>query len=181
MKRLKMISFVIGVVCLTISAVAIFNNTSNQENNNLNNINGIETINKEYKIGINTQFYIITEYKLCNHTIEEKKEITKDMINLTYDDIVTRYSGYEIIEFDVDKVVLKRSINEFCGEHYLVKEVDKKIGIYKILDDSTIELLQVLDINIDTLRQSDRYMFQTTGVTVNGKENLYKFLEDYDS
>lgn len=179
MRKLKIISFVLGVICLAISGVAILNDDKQQSY--ADNDNGIETINTEYKVGVNTDFTVITKYTLCNHEIEDKIEVTKEMINMTYADVVNKYKGYEIIEFNNDKVVLKNTLNEFCSQHYLVKETDGKIGVYRVLSDDKLELIKVLDVDIDTLRQADRYMFQTTGVSVNGKESLYQFLEDYDS
>lgn len=178
-KKAKSISFVIGMICLTISMIVFVNNSNN--NDIVNKPDVVETINKEYKIGINTNFTVITKYQLCNHTIEEKKEITKDMLNLTYEDIQNKYVGYEIVEFDNDRVILQHSVNEYCGDHYLLKETNNKIGVYRLIDDNNFELIQIIDVDIDTLRQSDRYMFKTTGVRVNGQDNLYKFLEDFDS
>lgn len=180
MRKIKIFSLVLGMICLTVSAIAIFNGMGNNDISNMG-IDGVETINKEYKIGINTDFKIVTEYTLCGHQIINNVEITRDMINLSYDDIITRYSGYEIVEFDSDIVILKRIVDEYCGEHYLVKENEGKIGVYIILDNDKLELMQTLDVSIDSLRQNDRYMFKNTGVTVNGKENLYQFLEDFDS
>ena len=63
----------------------------------------------------------------------------------------------------------------------MIKEEDNKIGLYSILADNNLEHIRWLDISIDMLRQNDRYMFKNTGVTIYGKENLYKFLEDFDS
>ena len=181
MKKFKIFSLVLGIVCLSISTVAIFNNINNDNVTNLSNETDIETINREDKIGANTNFIIETVYTLCGHTISNKVDIDKDVINLTYEEISNMYRGYEIVHFDSNNVVLKNAVNEYCKEHFLIKAEDDKIGVYNILADNNVEFVRWLDISIDMLRQNDRYMFKNTGVTIYGKENLYKFLEDFDS
>ena len=140
MKKLKIVSFVLGVVCLAISGIVILNNDTDQSY--VDNDNGIETVNTEYKVGVNTDFTIITRYTLCNHEIQNKVEITKEMINMTYNDVANMYRGYEVVQFNNDKVVLKKTLNEFCKEHYLVKEIDGKIGVYRVLADDKLELIK---------------------------------------
>ena len=73
------------------------------------------------------------------------------------------------------------SLENIDKEHFLINEEDNKIGLYSILADNNLEHIRWLDISIDMLRQNDRYMFKNAGVTIYGKENLYKFLEDFDS
>ena len=181
MRRLKIFSLILGIVCLSISGIAIFNSNDNDDVSNKNNEREIETINTEDKIGVNTDFVVETLYTMCGHTIIEKVEIDKSVINLTYQDIVNMYRGYDVVKFDSSNVLLKNTVNEYCKEHFLIKEEDNKIGLYSILADNNLEHIRWLDISIDMLRQNDRYMFKNAGVTIYGKENLYKFLEDFDS
>ena len=79
MRRLKIFSLILGIVCLTISGIAIFNNNDNDDVSNKNNEREIETINTEDKIGVNTDFVIETLYTMCGHTIIEKVEIDKSV------------------------------------------------------------------------------------------------------
>ena len=181
MKRLKICSFILGVICLAISTVVIFNDSKKDNIYNLNNSENIETINTQRKVGVNTKIKIITHYALCGHEIITNVDVTKDMMNLSYDELKNRYRGYEFINLDDDNIILKRNINDYCNEHFLVKIEDEKICIYVIHSDNTQEFISLLDIPIDTLRQNDRYMLKTTGITIFGKESLYKFLEDFDS
>lgn len=181
MRRLKILSLILGIVCLSISGIAIFSTNDNANVLKKNKERDIETINTEDKIGVNTSFVIETLYTMCGHTITEIVEIDKSVINLTYQDILNMYRGYDIVKFDSTNVLLKNTVNEYCKEHFLIKEENNKIGLYIILANNSLELVKWLDISIDMLRQNDRYMFKNTGVIIYGKENLYKFLEDFDS
>lgn len=60
---------------------------------------------------------------------------------------------------------------------YVVKAFNGKIGVF-IKDSETP--VQTLDVPVDTLPEQDRAVLEA-GITVTGRENLRKTLEDYGS
>ncbi len=187
MKKIRKICLVLAIICFAIAGSRIVYNVIN--NNQIDNIKNtkvnyeeqIETISKIDKIGINTNFNIIDKYTLCNHVITENIPIDKTVINKNYDDISQMYPDYMINTFNQNEVELEKSINEFCPYHYLLIEENDKVSVYREIDENSKDLVEILDIDIGTLRQADRYMFQTTGIKIYGKNELYQLIEDFDS
>ena len=60
---------------------------------------------------------------------------------------------------------------------YVVRIFEGKIGVFT--KDGTTPL-QVLEVFVDTLPEQDQAVLET-GITVTGRENLRKTLEDYES
>ncbi|MBE5821378.1 MAG: hypothetical protein E7311_02175 [Clostridiales bacterium] len=141
----------------------------------------IETINKQEKVNINTEIILTDKYLLCNHEIDSCVDINLNNINKTYEEIEKMYSEYNINEFNNKYIRLKREVNKYCPYHYILKEVDNKIGIYNKIDEETIELFNILDININNLRENDKQLFKEKGIELYGQEELYEFIEDFDS
>ena len=141
----------------------------------------IETINKEAKVGLNTQIILTDKYKFCNHEIDTNVLVDSKNINMTYEEIKNMYNDYEIAEFNSKYIRLQKEIETYCPYHYILKATDGKIGIYNQIDENKLELFNLLDINIDSLRENDKKLFLGEGIKIYGQEELYEFIEDFNS
>lgn len=151
-------------------------------NNTVNKIENIEipTSIQEEKISINTKIIEQIYYNGCNHMIEtELKDITK-YTNMTKSMLKRELPKWEIKEFSSDKVVLYMEDEDFCNEHFLVKDVDGYITIYTLNNSGDIlEILKTTEIATQYLTEADKSSLKE-GITVYTKQNLNKLIEDFE-
>ncbi len=186
MEKRKIIFFVLSAICFSVASVYI-----NKEEEIVNNqafydeciVDEIvtETIQKEDKIGPNTSIILRTLYTVCSHEVDEHITVDNNYINKTYDEIKEIFIDYDIIEFNNKHVTIKNTNETYCPYHYFLIEENEKITIYKEITEDKKELFETLDVLVDNLRQNDQYMFKNGGIKIYGRENLYKFIEDFDS
>lgn len=138
---------------------------------------------KEEKIGANTQVKLKTSYSLCEHK-EETIEDQANVINMNKEDLEKAYIGWDIVNFSEDEVNLEKEIEGICGEHYIVTEENGLVVVYKKkVDEQTGEMLKeavrTTDISVEYLPEEDLANIRS-GEEIYGKEELNKFLEDYE-
>ena len=140
----------------------------------------IVTTNVEQeKISPNCKIILIKHYKGCNHEINEYIKVPERLVNLTKEDLQKEYKDWEIKEFTNDKVTLYKEFQGICGEHYILKDEDGKIVIFKILENGKEEVYEKTDISIDYLPVKDKENIQK-GLEVNGKEKLNQLIESFE-
>ena len=139
----------------------------------------IETNSSEEKISPNCLITIKKYYKGCGHTTNEYLDISKELVNKTKEDLQKKYEGYEIQEFSSTGVTLYKEYDEECGEHYVVREDNGKITIYRINENKEEELYEKTEISIDYLTETDKMNIKN-GINVNGKEKLNQLIEDFE-
>ena len=68
-----------------------------------------------------------------------------------------------------------------CGEHYLLKDREGKIVIYKILNEDlqNLEEIEETDIYTEYLTDTDKLNIEK-GIRVNGKQELNQLIEDFE-
>ena len=118
-------------------------------------------------------------YKGCEHTISRYEEADESLVNATKEDIQKKYSLWKIKEFSKDKVVMYREFDGECGEHYMLRDVEGKINIYKLDENGNEALIDETDIATEYLTETDM-IDMDNGLIVYGKENLNKLLEDLE-
>ena len=113
--------------------------------NNVNNIKVEEILTSKpiEKVSVNTEIIEKTYYNECDHQIEYKLKDIKRYINMTEDEIKKEFPNWEIKEFSPEKVVLYKEENDFCNEHFLVKDEEGYVTIYTI--DNNEKVLELLD------------------------------------
>ncbi len=150
------------------------------ENNEIeNDIDEIKVSETETKVSPNAELVIKKYYNECGHTTEEVREVTNDMVNKKQKEIEELYPDYKIESFDNDKIVLLKEEEGQCDEHYIVKDENSNIVIYKLLVDGTEEIYQNTGISTEYLPETDRINLKS-GVKVFGIENLNSIIEDFE-
>lgn len=159
--------------------IKITNQTDNNKiNNNLIN-NTVETNISEEKISPNATLILKRQYKECGHVIKEYKEIPENLVNLTKEELQERYKEWEIENFNPLDVTLIKQEEGICGEHYVLRQSDGMIAVYKIDEEGRENLEEMTGITVEYLTENDKMEIEE-GIEVYGKEELNSVLENYE-
>lgn len=101
------------------------------------------------------------------------------MVNKKQKEIEELYPDYKIESFDNDKIVLLKEEEGQCDEHYIVKDENSNIVIYKLLVDGTEEIYQNTGISTEYLPETDKISLRD-GIKIFGRENLNSLIEDFE-
>lgn len=142
-------------------------------------INEIEASEIETKISPNAKLIIKKYYKECGHTAEEIKTVTNDMLNKNKEEMEKLYPDYNIEKFLNNEIILKKEEEGQCNEHYIIKDENSNIIIYRVLNDGAEEVYQNTGISTEYLPETDRINLKS-GVKVFGIENLNSIIEDFE-
>ena len=145
----------------------------------LENSNMLETNSSEEKISPNSSITYKTFYKGCGHTKEEYNNMPQELINCTKSEIEEKYTEWQVEKFASNEVVLYREVDGECGEHYLVKEKEGKLVVYKILENGEEQEYETTQISTDYLTDTDKIEMQN-GIRVNGQQELNQLIEDFE-
>lgn len=165
------------------SSNELANNVENISNNNLiNNVTNIEILTSasEEKISIDTEIVEEIYYTECDHLIRATKRDIKNLVNMTKEELARKYPDWEIKEFSSERVVLYKEEQDFCNEHYLVKDVDGYVTVYSMNNnDKIIEQAEVTEIETRYLTETDQEDLKE-GIKVYTEQKLNKLIEDFE-
>lgn len=132
------------------------------------------------RIDYDTKVIFKRNYLKCSHKTVEELQAPDEMINLTRERLQENYPEWKIERFGIDEVILSTDVDEKCLKHYIVKEYNGKIGVY--YQSALVEnpLKQLIDINIQQLREEDREKLKQ-GIYVNSDQELAQIIEDFTS
>lgn len=150
-----------------------------EEYEEMKNQNIIETNSGEKKTSPNCAIILKKYYTKCGHTLTEYTNLPNDLVNSTEEDIQEVYQGWNIESFEPNQITLSRSIESECGEHYIIRDENEKVAIYRILENGTEELYENTEISTEYLPDADKDNMKT-GIRANGKEELNQVLEDFE-
>jgi len=140
----------------------------------------VETSSIEEKTSPNAKIIEKRYYKDCEHIMQEKKAIEDKLINKTKADIQIEYIGWEIQKFTSNEVVVYKEINDYCDNHYILKEVEGEIVVYKLDKyNNEKELIKKTGIQTKYLPQSDIEDLKK-GIVVYSRKELNQLLEDFE-
>lgn len=152
---------------------------SEKRNNNIINDVTIKTNTDEEKISPNATLILEKQYKECGHVIKEYKEIPEDVVNLTKEELQEKYKEWKIEKFTPLEVILIKQEEGLCGEHYVLRENDGIIAVYKIDEEGTEKLEEMTGISVEYLTENDKIEIKE-GIELYGKEELNSVLENYE-
>ena len=199
MKKTWIISLIIIVIMIGIVTGIIIYNTKQKDKNDNNMIENeinkisekvtddcinkyideIETNSNEEKISPNCLLILKRYYDECQHTINEYVDIPQDLVNGTEYDLKKEYPYWEIEKFSSTEIVLYKEFNSNCGQHFILKEDNGKITVYKINENSEEEVYEKTEISLEYLSETDKIKIKD-GIKVNGIEELNQLLEDFE-
>ena len=118
-------------------------------------------------------------YRDCEHTVKRFQKVSENLVNATKEEVESKYNEWKLKEFSKESVVLYQEVDGECGEHYMLRDVDGKINIYKLDENGNESLLNETDIATEYLTSTDMINMEN-GLIVYGKESLNKLLEDFE-
>ncbi len=133
----------------------------------------------EEKISPNCFITMKKTYNKCGHTTSEYIAIPKELVNKTKEDLEEKYAGWTIDKFTDTQIVISKKEEGECGEHYIVKDKEGKVVIYKLLEDGTENEYEVTDISTEYITDTDKINMKN-GIKVNGKQELNQLIEDFE-
>lgn len=133
----------------------------------------------EEKISPNCFITMKKTYNKCGHTTSEYIAIPKELVNKTKEDLEEKYIGWTIDKFSDTQIVISKKEEGECGEHYIVKDKEGKVVIYKLLEDGTEKEYEVTDISTEYITDTDKINMKN-GIKVNGKQELNQLIEDFE-
>ena len=139
----------------------------------------IETNSSEEKISPNCLLTLKRYYSECQHTINEYIDISQSLVNGTEEDLKEEYPNWEIRKYSTNEIVLYKEFDSNCGQHFVLRNDDGKITIYKINENNEEEIYEKTEISVDYLTETDKIEIQN-GIRVNGLEELNQLIEDFE-
>lgn len=133
----------------------------------------------EEKISPNCLITFKKFYDTCRHTLNEYISVPEILVNKTQSELQEEYEDWKIKEFSSTRIILFREYEGECGEHYILRENDGKIAIYKINGNNDEVLFEQTEIATDYLAEADKIELEN-GIHINGKESLNQLLEDFE-
>lgn len=205
MKRNWLMILIVAIVIIgMVTAIFIYNKKTNDKNSNMESTinkisekvtdecteewqelqeqasqNVLQTNSDEPKASPNCMVTLQKYYKKCEHLINEHIDIPNNLVNKTEAEIQNNYENWQMKEFSPTQITLYREYDTECGEHYIVRNKDGKIAIYRINENNEEELYEETEIAIDYLTETDKVNIQN-GIRVNGNENLNQLIEDFE-
>lgn len=163
----------------TIKSENTSNSIVNQVDYSVRNDITINTDSEEEKISPNATLILKKHYKECDHTIKEYAEIPEEFVNLTKSEIEKEYPEWEVEKFTPLDIILIKEEDGFCNEHFILKEEQGVITVYKIDKQGEESLYDTTGISVEYLTESDKLELKN-GIKVYGKEELNSMLENYE-
>lgn len=139
-----------------------------------------EVVAQEKKISPYAKLIIEKFFTECKHTTVDIISIPKELINLTESEFAKKYDKWVIKKFEPEEISIYREIDANCSDHFVVKEKEGYIAVYNELSKDILELKEITNIELDSLREEDKIAIEA-GISLYGKNELSSFIEDFDS
>ncbi len=139
----------------------------------------IETNSQEEKISPNCLLILKKYFEECNHTIKEYLDVPQELVNGTEEDLKKEYPYWQIEKYSSNEIILYKEFNSNCGQHFVLKEDEGKITVYKINENNEEEVYEKTEISVEYLSETDKNKIRE-GIKVNGIEELNQLLEDFE-
>lgn len=140
---------------------------------------GLEANSSEEKTSPNCFITLKRYYTECKHTINEYIEIPEKLVNKTQKEIEEEYENWTTEKFSSTEIILYREFNSNCGQHFIVRDNNGKIAIYRINENNEEEVIEQTEISTQYLTENDKNELKN-GIRVNGKEELNQLIEDFE-
>lgn len=139
----------------------------------------IANANDEVKTTPNTEIVFEVYYNKCGHTSVKKVFVDKEDVNKNEEQIAEKYKDWKIRSFSKDMIELYKEEDKMCDNHYIVKDNEGKISIYRIDENDNETLIEDTEISTKYLPQEDLELLKK-GIRANNNNKLQEILSDYE-
>ena len=120
-------------------------------------------------------------YTVCDILRTQTEDMPEEFINLTEVEFAEKHPEWEIQRFTANEVVIQRNIEDFCGEHYKIRELDGRLAIFQLdKQGNEIGLIRITDVWTNFLSEIDLQEIES-GRIIHTRAELMKALEDFDA
>ena len=97
------------------------------------------------------------EYEMCRHCIQEKKPADVEMIGLSFSQFRENYPDLRVISFESDSLVVEKSFDCYCPDHYILKLNGENLAVYRTrLGTDEQEMYSSIDTRLDLIDPDKR-------------------------
>ena len=129
----------------------------------------------------NTQLIFETNYTSCNDQIIEERKVESNEIGLKRQDIKAKFPDWNVSEFSSIRVILTKELNDYCPNHFVLKDRDGMVVIYMPSEVEDKERnIQQTQISINKLPPDVQDEIRK-GLVMDSLEEVEYFLESLDS
>lgn len=146
---------------------------------NEQNQTSINTNYSEVIVSPNCKVISTQKFKKCGHVITKTDDAPRDIINLNEEKVQEYFKGWNIDRFSSDKIEISQENSGICNEHYIIGELDGYISISVKNDIGESIFKGLTDISTQYLPEDDLKNLEY-GIEIVGRDNLNKFLEDFE-
>jgi len=141
----------------------------------------LATVKQPQTTSQETTFIFERMYKLCGHNSITYRSAMAEEVGLSREQIESVHSSWAIKEFSPSIVWLYGEVDGYCPNHYIIKEKDGCIAIYRPLENGQGVYL-VYQTNIDTaFLSADVQERMKEGWVVDSLEQVEQLMESWDS
>jgi hypothetical protein len=120
-------------------------------------------------------------YIKCGHTLDEEHPLESRYIGKTEDELGALFPKWQIKRFTPEQVVLRMELDAYCPDHYLIKEEDGYLVIFRSDKDTGIPLIvEAMEISLEQLSQ-ETIEEMKEGIVVDSIEGVEQVLENWGS
>ena len=146
----------------------------------IDNENVLPTLSKNNeKVNPNATLIMKQVFNKCGHTTEEVFKVPTDIVNLTEEEVEDYYIDWELESFSKDKIIIYKKDDGICEEHFILKDVNGFITIYRENNNKDEVFVSLTDISTKYIPEEDVNRLKQ-GIKIVGKKDLSVFLEDFE-
>ncbi len=117
------------------------------------------------------------EYEMCKHHVIIRGAPEPDMIGLTLTKLESKYPDIVIVSFTPEEVILKKRLECYCPEHFLLKRNKDKLSVYHTAAGTDKQDVYIdYDILFESLTKEQREALEE-GRVFGSFEDLQRYLE----
>lgn len=129
----------------------------------------------------NTEIVFNRSYKLCKDVISEKRKPYIGEIGTKEDELQSLFPGWTIEKFTEEQLILSKQIDNYCSNHYILKEQGGLVTIYAPLEeDEGLEVIKYTTVKVNSLPPALQQEIEK-GVAVESIEQIEYLIESWQS
>ncbi len=120
-------------------------------------------------------------YTICKHTITDEMPMGTRYVGKTSEELSLAYPLWQLVEFTPEKVMFTVDIDGYCPEHYVIKEEDGYLVVYRPEKETgALYPVEKTGISYDRLTP-DMQDKVDIGLAVDTIEDVEYLMEDWES
>jgi hypothetical protein len=132
------------------------------------------------KVSANAEVEWDYDYKMCTHHIYIHCTADKSMTGLTLTQLQASFPGVRIVSFAPDKLVLSKSFDCYCPNHYLLKRYKDELAVFiTVLGTCDQEVYREIPMKFNNISEDEKTVLEI-GKLFETLDDLENYLENID-